>query len=372
MADGFSFVNSMHMSQPGRIDGLTSLYKKHNVKEGDIAELFLTDNELTINFINSGLVTDQTNKPSEERASKVSTELGRNQELTLAHPDLKQSLDRVKELIDRMAFMFYNNESNVRSEIIEPILRALGWGWPNVEREGTCSNGGRVDYALYDDKRCMAIIEVKSIDKNINEEKYLIQLKKYLNDERFKNVQYGILTNGDVWTVYDRNGIVLNNIVLSDEKHLFSREYDFFKMIYADTIARGEKLLASKSLMKMPDYGKPFMVVDFNSDSLINSRTDLVGSGLIESCPTKTFQRFVDLYLERIYELQKTNRFSVKIISEKESDIRNSCKASRKIDGHCLYITGDYSTLHKRVLLKQMIYEMGVDNMIVVDSDYYD
>lgn len=160
------------------------------------------------------------------------------------------------KIIDH-TWQFNNNEANVRAEIVDPILQALGWTFPDcVYREAQCQlkalnpSYGNVDYALYDGNKFQFIIETKSINSELNpscprygniidnpkilfeilndistkrvpEDSDLektrrnpfVQLARYLKSGRFSNA-FGILTNGYQWYFInqDLNKILSVNI----------------------------------------------------------------------------------------------------------------------------------------------------------------
>jgi hypothetical protein len=58
----------------------------------------------------------------------------------------------------------------------------------------------------------MFLVEVKAIDEDLTNEKLKMQLMSYLDDNRFIQVPYGILTNGQIWLLFDRNGTSLQGI----------------------------------------------------------------------------------------------------------------------------------------------------------------
>ena len=80
---------------------------------------------------------------------------------------LSEVLNSIKDKIDRLEYLFYDNEMNVRAELVEPILNQLGWSSPELAREQKGRNGKRVDIALYKGNTCMILVEVKAIDEDL-------------------------------------------------------------------------------------------------------------------------------------------------------------------------------------------------------------
>ena len=115
------------------------------------------------------------------------------------------------------------------------------------------------------------------------------------------------------------------------------------------------------------DFGwaHPKKVVDFS----IVERTgdESTESGRIISSKqnvTQTFKKFIEEHLEDVIRLQDENRFSVTILSTKADELRNSSPVSYKDKTY--YITGDYSTFLKRMIIKQIINELDLNAAVEV------
>ena len=128
---------------------------------------------------------------------------------TFDETELKNTIERIKGNFNRFEWYYRLYEENVRVEIVEPILKALGWTAPFVRREER-----NMDYLLSDEKyinkECnKLIIEVKKYQEqlyssgakmeHVNES----QLQEYCCQE-FPLA--GILTNGIRWCLYAGNG----------------------------------------------------------------------------------------------------------------------------------------------------------------------
>lgn len=125
----------------------------------------------------------------------------------------EEFLELIKELrttFKENEWCFRASEENVRTELIDPILKALGWKMPYLRREFD-----HMDYILCNDRFLgedskKLIIEAKKYreqlltdkkegnDSKKNEE----QIVNYMKDKRF---QYGILTNGLRWCLFASN-----------------------------------------------------------------------------------------------------------------------------------------------------------------------
>ena len=128
---------------------------------------------------------------------------------TLNEAELKNEIERIKGNFNRFEWYYRLYEENVRVEMIEPILRVLGWTAPFVRREER-----NMDYLLSDDKYIhkkgnKLVIEVKKYQEQLyscGEKMELVnesQLQEYCRQE-FPLA--GILTNGIRWCLYAGNG----------------------------------------------------------------------------------------------------------------------------------------------------------------------
>ena len=123
--------------------------------------------------------------------------------------DLLEPLVRVLEygrhVIDNDNLREYveKNETRTRNVLVDPVLKALGWDVSivgDVEVEyGTGDKNKRVDYALLgDDKKPLVLVEAKKLDLDLNS--YRSQMLTYCTEV---GVQYGVLTDGNCWDLYD-------------------------------------------------------------------------------------------------------------------------------------------------------------------------
>ncbi len=336
----------MHSSQPGRIDGLAELYRKNKAKIGENANiLFISANEITVSFGRGEDIFELENKVFHEQTS------------------LSQIVERIRELCKTKTYLFCNNETNVRIELIEPILEILGWRIPDLAREIKCSKSRRkADFALFKDDQCVFVIEAKSIDEALNQkafDKNEIQLCNYLADSRFSNAKYGILTNGQVWQIRDKNGqnIIKSIDILADgkEDEIESEINDFFDFLKKDNDFDDQKNVLKPETR--PHYEANDRTTAFKITR--DGKPDIQGKN-----PTTTFRIFLEEYRDKIKELQDRNRFVVKVLSEDGKDLRNPKEGNGKLNGKKYYTTGDHSTFLKRMLIQQIIDELHLEERI--------
>lgn len=332
------YERKMHLSQKGRIDGLTDLYKKYQVEQGDMVDLLLDDKmELHLQF----------NKPTRTD----------NNVSIYSDNSLKSLIESLREKIDKFEYIFYSNEANVRAMLVEPLLDTIGWHAPELSRElkgNTATKGNqaiRVDIALYKCFNLKVIIEVKSIEHNVisgtDAEKTREQLSSYKKNDRFKDVPYWFATNGRFWILYNSDVTEpLKVIDLCDkDKDKDNEIVDFFdKFSY-------ERIDESKEFTKDEGIKEPrtkFKVIMTNGEK-----------DIIETNIAATFQKFIEKNFSKVREMQDNKRFPVTLIYESRPQ-RASGKVFIKEDNKHWYITHDYSTFFKKILVKQIIEEAKI------------
>ena len=319
----------MHSSQSGRIDGLTKLYKDNKIKPGDIAHLSFKDDGIHISFSEGESVFEKN-------------------ESTKGYSSLQLAILRAQELISTKAYLFCNNETNVRTEIIEPILKTLDWNLPYLAREKKCAKSKRkVDYALYKNNSCVLIIEAKSLDTPLPEDAYVSQLNNYLNDTLFSEARFGILTNGQVWQIRDKEKDLtisksIDILNATDEEKGIKDIENFFLLFNnssfdSTVIEKAEEKVHFTS----EDRTKHFKIIENNTKEEIK-----------KSDPTKTFRAFIDKHINDVIDLQTSNCFNVIVLTEYKSKVRNAKKSDNNKN---YYITGDHSTYQKRMIIQQII-----------------
>ena len=121
--------------------------------------------------------------------------------------DLVGEIKKLQQLIKQDRTVIGANETRTRNDLIDPLLRALGWDNSSVRTVEYDFNPGhfrskKVDYALHPRQRGqpVAIIEAKRMwEDDITE--HIEQARSYA--EKRKSVKYIGLTNGDRWVFYD-------------------------------------------------------------------------------------------------------------------------------------------------------------------------
>lgn len=115
--------------------------------------------------------------------------------------DLSEIIKTMKNKMDSFRPYYEANESAVRDQIINPILKALGWNTDDpedVRTELSCYEGFS-DYCLFKDKKKIFCVEAKNLSINVENRKEIQQLAKYCFND---GMEYGIITNGAVWILF--------------------------------------------------------------------------------------------------------------------------------------------------------------------------
>jgi len=114
---------------------------------------------------------------------------------------LKETLEIVIERMKKHRSLYEQNEMAVRSQIIEPILRDLGWNTENPDevQPNVSTEEGIPDYSLLKNDRKILFIEAKKLSVDVEQREVIRQLAKYCFGEGMK---YGVLTNGAIWILF--------------------------------------------------------------------------------------------------------------------------------------------------------------------------
>lgn len=115
--------------------------------------------------------------------------------------NLKERIETVLERLKKHRSLYEKSEESVRYQIINPILRDMGWDPENPEevRPNISSEEGIPDYSLFKDGRKVLFIEAKNLSVDIEQKEVIRKLANYCFGEGMK---YGVLTNGSVWLLF--------------------------------------------------------------------------------------------------------------------------------------------------------------------------
>jgi predicted type IV restriction endonuclease len=99
---------------------------------------------------------------------------------------------------------FNTNEQAVRTQLIEPILKVLGWDIhnPNIVKPNAIDQYGKIpDYTLYKNGEKTLIVEAKNISAKLTDNKIIAQIGTYCYSSG-DGIEFGILTNGAKWLLF--------------------------------------------------------------------------------------------------------------------------------------------------------------------------
>jgi predicted type IV restriction endonuclease len=156
-------------------------------------------------------------------------------------PGLANAIDvvrkRVQQIRDRKETI---GEQNTKAALIDPILIALGWDLQEIDevrREYRRKpQDNPVDYALFLNRTECLFIEAKSLEKDLNDRKWISQNLSYAT---VVGVRWCALTNGDEYRIYNSHAAVdveqklfrsirisdsANADYVADTLHLLSKE----------------------------------------------------------------------------------------------------------------------------------------------------
>lgn len=114
------------------------------------------------------------------------------------HMDLKETINQNAKKIEKYRTLYEQNETTVCHQLINPILKALGWNTENPDevQPNVSTEEGRPDYTLIKNQNPILFIEAKKLLVNVNDAEVLNQLGKYAFGE---GVSFSVATNGVKW-----------------------------------------------------------------------------------------------------------------------------------------------------------------------------
>lgn len=119
---------------------------------------------------------------------------------------MKQVEDTLKEILEQVTEFrndYLTNEQAVRTQLIEPVLNALGWRTSNPKfvRPNAPNEEGKIpDYTLLKDTKSKLVVEAKNLSVELVDEKVINQIANYCYKP---GIAFGILTNGVRWLLFN-------------------------------------------------------------------------------------------------------------------------------------------------------------------------
>lgn len=123
----------------------------------------------------------------------------------MSEADVKLAITKISETIDVDREFFHDShEYQTRYALIDPILVSLGWNPSDISQVEVEyeTEWGRVDYALLksSDGPPSIIIEAKALGISLNTASVQRQILSYAEGTK---QGYAILTDGEIWLIYD-------------------------------------------------------------------------------------------------------------------------------------------------------------------------
>jgi len=113
---------------------------------------------------------------------------------------------RIQQIRERKEII---GEENTKATLIDPLLEALGWNLREIDevrREYRRKpQDNPVDYALFLNRTECLFIEAKSLEKDLNDHRWVTQNLSYATAA---GVQWCVLTNGDEYRIYNAHAPV--------------------------------------------------------------------------------------------------------------------------------------------------------------------
>ena len=114
---------------------------------------------------------------------------------------LKETVDIALERMKKYRSFYEQNEMAIRDQIVNPILRSLGWNPENPEevQPNISTEEGAPDYSLIKEGKKVLFVEAKKLSIDVEQKEVIRQLAKYCFGEGLK---FGVLTNGAIWILF--------------------------------------------------------------------------------------------------------------------------------------------------------------------------
>jgi hypothetical protein len=183
--------------------------------------------------------------------------------------DLKERIGVATEKMRKHRSYYEQNETAIRGQIIDPILKGLGWDTENPEevQPNVSAEEGIPDYSLLKGDKKVLFIEAKNLSVDIEQKEVISQLAKYCFSE---GMSYGVLTNGAIWILFRAfqegttmaERIVWKNDIENDDMTATIRRLN---------------TISKENIMDIEKLIKKLQILDEIWQSLLDEPRDLVG-----------------------------------------------------------------------------------------------
>lgn len=220
-----------------------------------------------------------------------------NSDKTFNETELIKVITKIQNDFKSLEWYYRLYEENVRVELVEPILKAIGWTAPYIRREER-----NMDYLLSDEvfinEDCnKLVIEVKKYQEQLitigenMEPKNELQLIEYCTriDKEFPFAPLaGILTNGIRWCIYLGNGYEYKGeIDLMDKNTNIDSYIRFFRAISRNELYMINELdwkWLTQATEKEEIHPKKIFIVNEGLDGTITDSYCFVVKQFIDKC----------------------------------------------------------------------------------------
>lgn len=218
--------------------------------------------------------------------------------------NLNEVLIKITEKIKKFRSLYEQNEMAVRDQIINPILRNLGWDTENPEevQPNISIDEGVPDYSLLKNGKIILFVEAKKLGIDIEKREIIRQLAKYSFSEGTK---YGVLTNGTIWVLirsFEEGTTLTERVVWKIDLENEELPAVFRKIITIskDNIEHIETLVKKSQILD--EIWQSFLD---EPGEMIKGLIPVVKSIIIQGYPTYQFEdtEIEDLLKERIKEI---------------------------------------------------------------------
>lgn len=262
--------------------------------------------------------------------------------------NLNEALESIKEKIKKYRSLYEQNEQAVRDQIVNPLLRNIGWNPENPEevQPNVSTEEGIPDYLLLKNGKKILFIEAKKLSIDIEQKDIVRQLAKYSFVEGTK---YGILTNGVVWLLirsFEEGTTLTERIVWKAD--LENEEIPAF-LRKITTVSKSNIEQIELLIKKVQILDEIWQTILDEPEELIKGLMPVVKSLISQGYPNYQFNdiEIEDLLRERLKEML-TGRAEETLseISAGESSIKSGEGPKRmKLKGEVFEIHNSYDIL---------------------------
>lgn len=218
--------------------------------------------------------------------------------------NLNEVLGVVVEKIKKFRSFYEQNEMAVRDQIVNPVLRNLGWNPENPEevQPNVSTEEGIPDYSLIKEEKKMLFVEAKKLSVDVEQREIMRQLARYSFGEGTK---YGVLTNGAMWLLirsFEEGTTLTERIVWKADLENEEAPSVIRKLI---TISKENVEKIETLVKKVQILNEIWQSLLEEPEEMIKGMMPVVKSTLTQGYPSYQFEdtEIEDLLRERIREI---------------------------------------------------------------------